>query len=86
MDTDAKRDSFICKTADNTAQQIYSLAKSMVVHSGEKPLDLPQISPSEKTLSTDDIGEQLKKFKEMVDNGIITQEDYDAKKKQLLGI
>lgn len=86
INTDTKRDSFICKTDSNVAQQIVSIAKSMIMHSEEQPLDLPQVTPSETTLSTDDIEEQLKKFKEMVDNGIITQEDYDAKKKQLLGI
>lgn len=86
INTDTKRDSFICKTDSNIAQQIVSIAKSMIMHSEEQPLDLPQTTSSETTLSTDDIEEQLKKFKEMVDNGIITQEDYDAKKKQLLGI
>lgn len=30
--------------------------------------------------------EQLKKYKELMDSGIISQEDYDAKKKQLLGL
>jgi predicted Zn-dependent peptidase len=30
--------------------------------------------------------EELKKFKELLDLGIITQEEFDAKKKQLLGI
>lgn len=35
------------------------------------------------TLSTAD---ELKKFKELLDSGIITQEEFDAKKKQLLGL
>ena len=30
--------------------------------------------------------EEIKKFKELLDSGIITQEEFDAKKKQLLGI
>lgn len=30
--------------------------------------------------------EELKKYKELLDDGIITQEEFDAKKKQLLGI
>lgn len=30
--------------------------------------------------------EELKKFKELLDMGVITQEEFDAKKKQLLGI
>ena len=30
--------------------------------------------------------DELKKFKELLDMGAITQEEYDAKKKQLLGL
>jgi len=30
--------------------------------------------------------EELKKFKELLDMGVITQEEFDAKKKQLLGL
>ena len=30
--------------------------------------------------------EELKKFKELLDMGAITQEEFDAKKKQLLGL
>lgn len=30
--------------------------------------------------------EELKKYKELLDSGIITQEEFDAKKKQLLGL
>lgn len=30
--------------------------------------------------------EELKKFKELLDSGVITQEEFDAKKKQLLGL
>ena len=30
--------------------------------------------------------EELKKFKELLDCGILTQEEFDAKKKQLLGL
>ena len=33
-----------------------------------------------------DAAEELKKFKELLDMGAITQEEYDAKKKQLLGL
>jgi len=30
--------------------------------------------------------EELKKYKVLLDSGIITQEEFDAKKKQLLGL
>ena len=30
--------------------------------------------------------DQLKQYKELLDDGVITQEEFDAKKKQLLGL
>lgn len=39
-----------------------------------------------KAQSTIDVTEELKKFKELLDTGIITQEEFDAKKKQLLDL
>lgn len=30
--------------------------------------------------------EELKNYKELLDNGVITQEEFDAKKTQLLGL
>lgn len=41
------------------------------------------------TNATDTTGDnvaELKKYKQLLDDGVITQEDYDAKKKQLLGL
>lgn len=38
------------------------------------------------TIVTSSPAEELKKFKELLDSGIITQEEFDAKKKQLLGL
>ena len=43
----------------------------------EKP-----IVPSEKSSEAD----ELKKYKDLLDSGVITQEEFDAKKKQLLGL
>ncbi len=36
--------------------------------------------------STETAVDELKKFKELLDNGVISQEEFDAKKKQLLGL
>ena len=33
-----------------------------------------------------DVKSELNKYNEMLDDGLITQEDYDAKKKELLGL
>lgn len=39
-----------------------------------------------QTNTSNDNLEQIKKLKEMLDSGIITQDEFDAKKKQLLGL
>ena len=36
--------------------------------------------------TTQSNADELKKFKELLDSGVITQEEFDAKKKQLLGL
>ena len=33
-----------------------------------------------------DEADKLKKYKDLLDSGVITQEEFDAKKKQLLGL
>ncbi len=38
------------------------------------------------TIDNTDSVTELKKYKQLLDDGIITQEDYDTKKKQLLGL
>ena len=37
-------------------------------------------------VSTTSAADELKKFKELLDMGAISQEEFDAKKKQLLGL
>ena len=37
-------------------------------------------------MSTNDIDEELRKLKSLLDDGILTQEEFDAKKKQLLNL
>lgn len=43
---------------------------------GERPTVVAQVS----------VADEIKKFKELLDLGVITQEEFDAKKKQLLGM
>ena len=45
-----------------------------------------QSTPSNMTVVKQDISnaDELKKYKDLLDSGIITQEEFDAKKKQLL--
>ncbi len=43
-------------------------------------------SPQAVSVQQVSAADELKKFKELLDMGIITQEEFDAKKKQLLGL
>lgn len=43
-------------------------------------------APAPSAPIQNDLIEQLKKLKELVDMGILTQEEFETKKKQLLGI
>ncbi len=47
-----------------------------------------QSTPSNMTVVKQDISnaDELKKYKDLLDSGIITQEEFDQKKKQLLGL
>ena len=45
----------------------------------------PQCEPTASAGSTS-CADELKKFKELLDAGVITQEEFDTKKKQLLGL
>lgn len=53
-----------------------------------KLLNERQNKKSEQTSSTNNISntDELKKYKELLDTGVITQEEFEAKKKQLLGL
>ena len=43
-------------------------------------------SQHEASNNTDDLIKQLRELKNLVDEGILTEEEFEAKKKQLLGL
>lgn len=43
-------------------------------------------APATQVVNQLSAADELKKFKELLDCGLITQEEFDAKKKQLLGL
>ena len=47
---------------------------------------IQKTNPATLSQPTHSNAEELKKYKELLDNGVITQEEFDAKKKQLLGL
>lgn len=52
-----------------------------ILHEQKSKVDAPQASSDNKSAA-----EQLKEFKELLDMGILTQEEFDGKKKELLNL
>ena len=85
--SETKRDGFVYSSSSTVANQINSLAQSIISSAGEKSLEIPEVlSNIETSDSMDNVEEQLKKLKGMLDSGLITEQDFEAKKKQLLGL
>ncbi|MBO7170519.1 MAG: SHOCT domain-containing protein [Clostridia bacterium] len=88
----------IRKSVGDAAQDPNSVAIGLVERNEQaaeikKYLDqmLAKVRGSKNNSSTTIIqassnAEELKKYKDLLDAGIITQEEFDAKKKQLLGL
>lgn len=72
-----KRDSTLFKMSMNFAQECISLLQVMC--------DSVQ-PPAAESAGQISQADEIKKFKDLLDSGIITQEEFDAKKKQLLGL
>jgi len=78
-----KSDSIIYKTNYNAAQEILSTL-SLIHKNNENQIKDIQTEES-KNVSISQADEILK-FKALLDSGVITQEEFDAKKKQLLNL
>ena len=74
-------------TLNEVAHSIFYAPQYVAIEEGyftEEGLDLTLVTGfgADKTMTAD----ELKKFKELLDMGAISQEEFDAKKKQLLGL
>lgn len=78
LSTATKKDSFTYKNAYKLAHECISVLQ--LICNDQKP--------SEEDISVSLISgaDEILKYKNLLDNGIITQEEFDAKKKQLLGL
>lgn len=70
-----KSDSFLYKTYSDSAQRVLSLLAIIVDSGSNAPVASPVSVPDE-----------ILKYKKLLDDGIITQEEFDAKKQQLLNL
>ena len=64
-------------------EEIHSVISKLLVKRQSKPTATTTTVKQEIQQSNAD---ELKKYKELLDSGVITQEEFDAKKKQLLGL
>lgn len=75
------------QSARDYLKDIVDYSKCPKCHSSDlSPLKEGENENAASTISADSSVEELKKLKELLDMGVITQEDFDAKKKQLLGL
>lgn len=80
VSTSSGRISFlVIKNAD----EIYKVINNLLVERQQEPAKAA--APTTIIQQSDD-AEQLQKFKALLDSGVITQEEFDAKKKQILGL
>ena len=77
INTETKRGGFLYKANKELAMQTISILDQIVASAGHD-----QATPAQAASSADEI----LKFKQLLDAGAITQDEYDAKKKQLLGL
>ena len=70
-----------CQNADKTIAALREL-----IPSKEESVVRIEASKQSNAKASPSSADELKKYKELLDSGIITQEEFDAKKKQLLGL
>ena len=63
------------------ANEIYNVMNSILIERQQNGS-----SPKPSLPVAQSVAEELKTYKELMDSGVITQEEFDAKKKQLLGL
>lgn len=83
----------IAVTTSSGAIKFAMMANNDDIHTAISKLLMERQNTSKKSSETivkqeiqQSSAEELKKYKELLDSGIISQEEFDAKKKQLLGV
>lgn len=81
------------KITINSLSKSYSMLVSykssimkLIVDTFEQAMNNAKKNNSQSTVSNSSSADEIKKYKDLLDSGAITQEEFDAKKKQLLGL
>ena len=67
-------------------KEIHETISKLLMERQSKPAPAPTPAPEAAAAPARISAQELKELKELLDRGIITQEEFDAKKKQLLGL
>lgn len=78
---ETKKDSFLYKLVEPQSQECLSIFQLMC--ESNKAAAQQSTQPAQQSVS---VADEIKKFKELLDMGAITQEEFDAKKKELLNL
>lgn len=80
INSQEKKNGIVAKTAYKNFYNICGILDSQINHNSSST---PNNSSESKTT---DVADEIYKFKKLLDNGAITQEEFEAKKKQLLNL
>lgn len=86
ISTETKTSSYTYKSAQQSCLGLCQRLDEVTAANQQSLEKAKETSPTDNQFTSDDVVEQLKKFKQLADDGVITQSDFEAKKKQLLGI
>ena len=79
---DKKKKDLMISHAHGIADAIYKIMNNLLIERQQEKVNATVAAAAPKS----DEADQLKKYKDLLDSGVITQEEFDAKKKQLLGL
>lgn len=80
LKTEFKKDGFVYRSAKQEAEDIIAILTSISAENEKNQTNNSNIQ------NTNDPITEVKRYKELLDNGIITQEEFDKKKKELLNL
>lgn len=81
------KNSFLYNNAYDNVQKVLAMLKIIENYNHENfNLETDQSEQLEQNQLSNSVPEQIKQYKELLDIGAITQEEFEAKKKQLLGL
>ena len=80
LKTEFKKDGFVYRAAKQEAEDIIAILTSISAKNEKNQTNNSNVQ------NTNDPITEVKRYKELLDNGIITQEEFDKKKKELLNL